>query len=159
MCTRILVLLTVLFAAVFLAPGCGSGDRSGGDTTTASISKAEFIKRVDSICTQVGKRTENEFAAFSKENHIPEGKEPTAAQYGEIGKQILIPALQQQVEKIRALGVPENDQDRISRFLDAVDNAIEKAENEPETAGKSPTTLLAGADRIINNYGFKVCGQ
>ncbi len=153
------VALTVISAFASLAVGCGGGSSSGSTTTAPPISKAEFIKKADSVCTRAGKQTEAEFTAFAKKHGVAPGKEPSPEQYAEIAKAILIPALKQQVDEIRAFGTPTGDEDLISRFLNAVDAAVEEAEAKPQEAGKSPSKLLASADKLIKNYGFKVCGQ
>lgn len=151
-------LLAVTLAAVVAVAGCGGSGASGADdATTASISKVAFIKKADAICTKVAEQSQAEYATFVKANNVPEGEEPTATQWGDIGKTILIPDLQQQIDEIRQLGVPAGDEAEISAFLDATEKAIEKVEDEP-LAAKSPSTLLANADKVSKGYGYKVCG-
>jgi hypothetical protein len=137
------------------AVGCGgSGD---GETATASIAKAKFIAKADAICSSVGKESQSEFAAYAKAQKIPEGKEPTTAQWAEIGEEILIPDLKRQVDEIRQLGTPAGDEAQVETFLDEIEVVIEEAEKDPATA-KSPDKLLADADKKISGYGFKICG-
>lgn len=168
MSVRLSVVLAVALAAVMAVAGCGGGgtDESttasttastSKDATTPSISKAEFITRADAICKEGGEQAQSEFAAFAKENKISEGKEPTTAQWEEIGTKILVPALQKQGDQIRQLGIPAGDEAQIETFLDRADEAVEKLEENPETA-KSPSTVLAEAREVIKGYGFKVCG-
>lgn len=158
MSVRMSALLAVGLATVVAVAGCGgSGGSSAADTTTATISKAEFIKKADAICTNGQKRSQSEFTAFAEENPNPKAKEPTAAEWSEIGTQILVPALRRQLDEIRQLGSPAKDEAQIEEFLDQTEEAIEKLEEEPETA-KSPAKLLADAHKTIKGYGFKVCG-
>jgi hypothetical protein len=152
---RLGALLAVALAAVIAVAGCGGS--GADDATTASISKVAFIKKADAICTKVAEQSQSEYAAFVKANNVPEGEEPTATQWGDIGKTILIPDLQQQIDEIRQLGVPAGDEAEITAFLDATEKAIEKVEDEP-LAAKSPSTLLANADKVSEGYGYKVCG-
>jgi hypothetical protein len=154
---RLSALPAVALAIVVAVAGCG-GSGASGDTTTASISKAEFIKKADAICAKGGKQSLSEFLAFEKENKIPEGKEPTTAQWAEIGTKVLVPALQQQVDEIRRLGSPAGDEAQIEAFLHRGEEAVEKLEENPETA-KSPSKVLADAHEVIKGYGFKVCGR
>jgi len=147
-----------------IVAGCGSsgdGDSTAdkGDATTATtaaITKAELIKKADAICAKSGKESEVDYAAFVKENKIPKGKEPSPAQFAEIGEEILIPVLQQSVDEIRALGAPAGDEAEVTAYLAGVEEAIEKVEKDPKTA-KSPSTLLANSDKVARKYGFKVC--
>lgn len=143
-------------ALVLTTAGCGGG--SGDDSAASSPSKAEFIKKADAICSQAAKQTAAEFAAYAKKNQLSEGQKLKPSQYAEIGETILIPALKRQIAEIEALGAPEGDEDVITSFIAAVNEAIQKAEAEPKAA-QSPEKLLAKADKLVANYGFKVCGQ
>jgi hypothetical protein len=161
---RLTALLIVALAIAAAASGCGGGgDDSGSssgdgdDATAASISKAEFIKETDAICTQGGKRTQAKFVAFLEEKAIPEGQEPSTEQVEEIGTKIMAPALEEQAEEVRQLGFPAGDEEQIEAFLAGVEEAIEKIEEEPKLA-KSADKLLTKAHQAIAGYGFKVCG-
>lgn len=152
--------LAGVLAVALILVGCGGGGSdatSGGGDSTASLSKAEFIKEADAICSKGGEQAQSEFAAFGKKNKIPEGKEPTTAQWEEIGTQILVPALRQQVDEIRQLELPAGDEAQIEAFLEGVDGAVEEVEEKPEIA-KEPSKTLTDAHQTINGYGFKVCG-
>lgn len=161
---RLTALLIVALAIAAAVSGCGGGgnDSGGGsgddgDATASSISKAEFIKEADAICTQGGKRTQADFVAFLNEKAIPEGGEPTTEQWEEMGTKIIVPALEEQAEEVRQLGFPAGDEDQIEAFLGGVDEAIEKIEGNPKLA-KSADKLLTDAHQAIAGYGFKVCG-
>ena len=142
----------------------GCGGSSGGDgnasssSTTASVSKAEFIKDGDLACAKAGKKSETEFASFVREKAIAEGQEPSEAQFAEVGETILIPALEEQRDAFRATGTPKEGAAEAEALIDAVDKAIGKLEANPALA-KSPPTLLAEAGKIARKYGFKVCGN
>jgi hypothetical protein len=162
-----MIALATALAVALTAAGCGgsdSGDSGEGDggTTTASgsVSKTAFIKEIDAVCTSVGKQTELEFTNYAKENNIALTKEPklTPAQKEHIVDAILLPALHEQVGKIRSAEVPAGDQDQVAAIIKAIEEAIETAENDP-AAVESPTKLLAGADKLLRSYGFKVCGN
>jgi hypothetical protein len=155
---RIPIFATVAVAAIaWIAAGCGGGGTTT-TTTTDSLSKAEFIKQADAICSKAGKQTQAEFVAFAERSGIGKGKEPNPSQYSEIATTILAPALKQQVKEIGALEPPEQDKDLITQFLGAVNQAIATVESEPQAA-RSPEKLLSDADKLIKGYGFKVCGQ
>lgn len=152
---RLSALLALGLATVVAVAGCGGS--GAADTTVAAISKAEFIKKADAICAKGQKRSQSELNAFGKENKAPEAKEPTTAEWSEIGTQILVPALQRQLDEVRQLGSPAKDEEQIGEYLDQSEEAIEELEENPESA-KSPTKLLADAHQTIKGYGFKVCG-
>jgi hypothetical protein len=157
-----IALLAVVLAAALILAGCGGGGSdsagsSGDNDSSASPSKAEFIKGADAICKEGGERSQSEFAAFIKESKIPKGKELTTAQWEEVGTQILAPALGRQVDEIRQLGLPAADEAQIEIFFERVDKAIEEVEENPAIA-QEPSELLADAHKTIDGYGFKICG-
>jgi hypothetical protein len=152
---RLNALLAVGLATVVALAGCGGS--GSADTTAAAISKAEFIKKADAICAKGQKRSQSELNAFAKENNASGAKEPTTAEWAEIGTQILVPALQRQLDEVRQLGSPAKDEEQIDEYLDQSEEAIEKLEEDPGEA-KSPSKLLADAHKTIKGYGFKVCG-
>lgn len=168
--TRAAALAATAALAIVPLTGCGGSGSdtsssttattaSSGDTSAgASVSKATFIKEADAICTKAGKQTETEYATYAKKNKIVEGIEPSSTQIAVVTKTILVPALKRQTKEIGALDAPANDEALINEFLEAVSSATKKAEEEPQ-AGQSPEKLLAKADKLIANYGFKVCGQ
>jgi hypothetical protein len=156
-----IALLACVLAAALILVGCGGGSSDSTDSASdsgASPSKAEFIKEADAICKEGGEQTQTEFAAFVKESKISKGKELTTAQWEEVGTQILAPALQQQADEIRQLGLPVADEAQMEIFLEGVDKAIEEIEENPAIA-KEPSEVLVDAHRTIDGYGFKVCGQ
>ena len=44
--------VVAVLAAGAIATGCGSSDDNGDSTTTASLTKAEWIAKADAICQQ-----------------------------------------------------------------------------------------------------------
>jgi hypothetical protein len=155
-----IALLAGFLAIALILVGCGGGgsdSTNGGSDSTASLSKAEFIEDADAICEEGGKQSLSELVAFAKESKLPKVKELTTAQWEEVGTRILAPALQQQVDEIRQLELPSGDEAQIEAFLDGVDEAVERVEENPATA-KAPSKVLAGARQSISGYGFKVCG-
>jgi hypothetical protein len=166
---KTLALGTVLAFAVLALTGCG-GSSSDGDANSdasteastsavASAAKVAFIKEADAVCREADKQTQAKFKAFVEQHLIAENQQPTKAQYTAIGRQILIPALKRQVTKIGALEPPSEDKATIEQFLAEAETAIESAEKNPTVAAESPEKLLADADKLIADYGFKVCGQ
>jgi hypothetical protein len=140
-----------------LAMGCGdSGD--DGTATAAPLTKAEFIRQADAICSKGGKESEAELAKFVKEQALPKGATPTAKQIAEAGSKILAPGLREQSDELHALGPPAEGADQIDEFLAGIDAAIGQLEENPAEA-KSTAKLFADTDKIAQEYGFKVCGN
>jgi hypothetical protein len=152
---RLIAVIAGVLAIATIAWGCG-GDEEG--TASAPAGKAEFIEKADALCTRGGKETEAEIAAYAKDENVDESKEPTPAQSEEVIAEIVVPALRKQVDEIRALGVPTEDEAQVNGFLDDIDAALDKAEDDPKNAVRSLGEEMAKADQQIQGY-FRVCGQ
>jgi len=166
----------IALVVALAAAGCGSSGSdnnnsssdsssvSGGDGGVASISKAAFIKEADAICASGKKQVENEYAAFLKKKGIKEinSKESSnaeaEAQATEVIETIAIPALNKQLDTIKALGAPDGEE-KVSAYLTAVEAGIEEGEAEPLTLFTSSEKVFAKADKLAGEIGFKVCGQ
>jgi hypothetical protein len=153
-----LAILAAVAAIALIVAGCGGGD----DSTTegdASLTKAEFVKQADGICKEANSELTVEFQKFSKENNLPEGKEPTKEQGEELVEEVLIPNVQQQSEDIRELGAPSGDEDRVAAILDALDQGIEEAEEDPAALLDAQDDTFDKANELAADYGLKVCGR
>jgi hypothetical protein len=154
---RLIAMLAGVVAIAVVAAGCGSSDNSS--ESTASLTKAEFIKQGDAICKKGNKEIEEGFESFAKENNLPQGKEPTKAQGRELVETVLVPDIKAQAEGIRALGTPSGDEAEISAMLDSLDEGIEEAEKDPEALFTAKSDPFASANKQAKEYGLKVCGQ
>ncbi|HSK49535.1 MAG TPA: hypothetical protein VK889_03475 [Solirubrobacterales bacterium] len=70
---------------------------------------------------------------------------------------MLVPALDRQVDELRALGVPEGDEEQVDEILVAVEDASAEVADDPSIAFEGET--LKEADELAKDYGFKVCGE
>jgi hypothetical protein len=152
---RPIALLAGALAIALIVAGCGSSS----DDSTASITKAEFIEKSDAACTRGNEQIESEFQSYAKKNGIGEKKEPTEAQSTELSETILLPAVQQEVEEIRALGAPSGEEDEVNAILDAVEEGIEKGEEDPGSLVTENPAAFAKANKLAGEYGLKVCGK
>jgi hypothetical protein len=156
-------LLTV--AAFFV--GCGGrsdGGGTGGTGTTTlsgqsdSLTKAEFIKRGDEVCKKGGEEVGAEATAYAKQNGIDlTSTNLPQAQLSEIVENVVIPGIQRQVDGLRALSPPEGEEETTTAFIDGLQKGVEEGEGDPVTFSTGKT--LAPADKKLQEYGFKVCGQ
>jgi hypothetical protein len=157
---KLIALPLVLLAAAFSA-GCGSGDSA---TDQAPISKAEFIKKASSACAKTSGKIESEFSSYvqgqagREVEKAEKAKEMTpdeaAAKVTEV---ILIPAKNQEVGEIRALGSPRGDENRIRELLDTFEEGIEKAEAHPERAAIDGDEAFGTASHMADQYGLEGC--
>jgi hypothetical protein len=142
--------------------GCGSDDKksdSGGggasSTTAPSISKSEFIAKADAICKK-GDDAIN--AAGAKV--FPRGKEPSKEQVQQFATDSVVPALQGEVDQIRALGAPAGDEDTIDAMLKSVQEGVDQIKGDPSILTQQETPQpFKDANAKAKAYGLKVCGE
>jgi hypothetical protein len=152
--------LTLLFAAVLalaLVAGCGSSDDST-DTVeeTVTLTKAEFIEQGDQICERAEKDSESEAEEFAEENDF-ELEKASEEQLEEAISEVLVPALDRQVDELAALGAPEGDEEQIDELIVALEDASADVADDPSQAFEGEP--LKKASELADDYGFKVCGE
>ncbi len=136
------------------ASGCGGDDDSSSDSTTsaaASISKEEFLKQGNEICAE-GSKTIDEAAGQTFT-----GGRPTDEQITQFVTGTVLPSIESQVDGIRALGIPEGDEDQVNAFLDDADQAVEDAKADPVSVTENSTDPFADANQAARDYGLTEC--
>src|SRR5262245_30219656 len=118
-----------LAALALVAAGCGSDDDT--TATTAALTKAQFLKQGNQICSEGNKEINAGFEEFAEENNIPKNKRPSDAQLEEVAETVLIPSVSDQVEGIKELGAPEGEEEQVEEITDAAEEAIEEGEEDP----------------------------
>ena len=152
--------LAGLAVLALVVAGCGSSsDDTSSTASTASLSKAEFLKQGNKICTEGGKQINSEFEEFSKENELSETEAPPKPVQEEAAEEILIPAINQQIEEIRALGTPEGDEGELEEVFTAEEEVLEEAEENPISILESESAKQKEANKLAKDYGLTVCGS
>lgn len=145
-------LLSAALAVVLAIPGCGD---SQDGTTTVGVTKAAFIKRADAICAKSYNQRRSGFLSF-----VQNARDEPFSDIREIRRfadTVLIPTRQQQVEELRALGAPSGDEDDVEAILEAYEEGIEKAEEDPRAAVTSTFGVFVKATELAEEYGLENC--
>lgn len=152
MSKRPIGLIAAVLALGLITGGCG------GDSSTASITKAVFIKKADAACEKGNRRLQADFATYLKSGKAAKASEPTEADYSELVATVVAPNLEQEIEEIRALGAPSGDEEQVEAILEAREESIEKAEANPELMSGNGDELFTKPRKLAREYGLKVCG-
>lgn len=144
-------------AIAAIASGCGGGDSSS--ESTASLTKAEFVKEGNAICSKGNAEIESEFEAFSKERNLSETKAPSKEVQEEAAEDILIPAISSQLKEIRALGTPEGDEGEVEEILAGAEEALEEGEEDPISLLGNEPGKFKEVNKMAREYGLTVCGE
>ncbi len=153
---RLLVPLATALAVALVVAGCGSSDDTS--STEASLTKAEFVKQADAICTQGSKDINAEFEEFTKEKGISETKAPAKDVQEEAVESILIPSISSQVEEVKALGTPEGDEGEVEALIAAEEEVLEEGEEDPVSLLEGGSAKEKEANKLATDYGLTACG-
>ena len=136
------------FGAIAIA-GCGGSDDTS--TTTAAISKDDFITQGNQICAEGNKTLD------AAGNEAFSGGKPSQADLEKYVSDTMVPTIQGEIDGIKALGAPAGDEDQVNAILDAAQSALDKAKADPSTL-TSNDDPFAEANDLANAYGLTECG-
>jgi hypothetical protein len=141
-------------ALALFAGGCGG---AGGSATTASISRAEFVKKANAICAKDEERLHADFLAFSEERQ--NSSVPPRVEGEESINQIIAPAMTREMEELQALGLPKGDEGHIEALFAAVEEGVQKARERPESVITANSEMFGKAIKLATAYGLNVCAS
>ncbi|HWP32814.1 MAG TPA: hypothetical protein VNL97_03595 [Solirubrobacterales bacterium] len=150
----------VLAATAILASGCG-GDSSANSAVqveTGSLSKAEFVNQANAICNSARTQFLSEYTAFYKKNE-PKGEAETLKLLEEATEKLVVPNYEtRMINRIAALGAPEEVVPGVTDFVETVQQQIKEIEDDPEllTETAFPFKQSAGAAQAA---GLKACAN
>jgi hypothetical protein len=153
------LVLAAALAVALVAGGCGGASASEITVQTGSLSKAEFIKRADAICTAARSQFTREYTAFVKKNYKPtSSRSAQEAVANELVESILLPNFEKPIDEISALGAPKGDEQAIASFLNALQQRLEEIHERPLILNKT-VTPLARAEKLARAYGLTGCAE
>ena len=148
-----LAAVAALVALAALVAGCGGGDSD----TSASLTKAEFIKQADAICEEGNESINVAVDEFAEEKGTTTQK-MTKKQQEEFVEQVIAGDIRSQAEEIDALGAPDGDEGQIEAMVEAVEDGADEIEEEPKVLFGKANPLAEGT-KLAKEYGLKVCGE
>lgn len=150
----------VLLATILALAGCGSGGSTESTSTesTSSPTRAEFVKQGNAICAKGEKEVAAGVEKFAKEKNFSEKKPPTGAQMEALAEEVLLPTVRRQLDEIRALGIPSGDEKEVEAIFAAVEQGIEKTEEDPSAFAEGGAGPFVKANKLSREYGLTVCG-
>jgi predicted small secreted protein len=148
------LIAAVVMAALLLA-GCGGGSDDSG--SGKSISKEEFIAKADAICKKGTERLQTAiFAALKTPQNLTKVSQ---AEQVKIVKTAMVPNVSREVKELRALGIPDGDDEKVDAMITALEEGVETAEQDPEVVTESSDAVFGISSRIAAEYGLEACGS
>ena len=144
-------------ALALVAAGCGDDD-SGTSTSTTTLTKAEFISEANRICKKQDQKIERASQQFFAD--APPSQEPPPKEVAQFGKKTVFPAIQDEIDRIEALGAPEGDEDEVSKMLDAAKSGLAKLEAHPDQLEKGGiASSFEEFQKLASAYGLDECAS
>jgi hypothetical protein len=148
--------LVVAPSALVLAVGlfaCGGGEET---LPTGTLTKKQFLKQASAICAQgTEEAQEADVAAWSKyqPDHITEDE----AVLNKISL-ALVPAREKAVRRLRAIGLPEGEEQRVDEILAAAEEGFEEGREDPPLLREGTKEFgLTRAYEMGARYGLEGC--
>ena len=142
-------LLGLLAVLALVGTGCG-----GDEEATASITRSEFLQQGNAIC----RRGELERGKLltGAEKLVKPGEE-----LGKAGKEKLILTAavnpyRKMTKELKELGAPEGEEEKVEAIIEAMEEAAQKAEDDPLLALES-IAPFAKANKLNQEFGLTNC--
>lgn len=129
-----------------IAAGCGSTSKTTSTSTTAALSKPEFLAQGNAVCEQ-GNQT-----LTAAEKAL--GKQPSEAKFKAYVADTFAPTVQKQIDGIRALASPSSDQTNIAKMLDVAQTDLNQVKGNPAVLNEKTFTNFAN---LAHPYGLTAC--
>lgn len=146
-----IVALLVIAVAVAVA-GCGSSSNSSSTTSSApsatTITKAQFVAKANAICKKGNAATQ---AAGSKL-----GNEPREAEQLAFVSEKEVPAVQAQIDALKALGAPAGEGASVANIMKTAQADLDKVKSEPRLVVHG-IDVFSNFAKLAHPYGLTSC--
>ena len=144
-------------AGGLIAAGCGGDDDNsdstdnGATTAVETLSKSAFIQEADQICKEGNDQIDQAGKSL--------GGNPSDAEIQSFIDETVAPNVENQLDQIRALGIPEGDEAQVNAILDAAQEAVDKIKSDPSVITDNGPDPFAEANKLAKEYGLSTCGN
>ncbi len=134
------ICLFIAISAALFVTGCG-----GGGSDDPQISKAEFIKQGNAICTKAREKRTADF-----------GAEPTLTTE-EIVTKLTLPSIREIAGQLDELGAPAGDEAKVDAIVTGIEKGVDKSERLIKKYPEGFEVFVASAEKLALEYGLKDC--
>jgi hypothetical protein len=159
---------TIAAVGSIAVAGCGGGDdtsttattgASGATGTAEPLTTDQWVTQADAICAQGDKQQQTAIKDFFQQQGIPTDQQPSDAQLEQLATDVLIPNIEQQIDSIKALPVPEDDADRVNAFVDQADSDLSALQDDPSQITDGNANPFAETQTLAKDLGLKNCAS
>ena len=150
-----LLAASVLLVAALLG-SCGEDEPAASrDETRGNISKEQYVKRANAICTRVGERSKS--LADETLGGLPS---PPSKELDRSYQRRATAIQRDGLADLRALPAPERDERRLEEIYDALERVIDGLAAIPaDEPGSSRGVALERFRRLAGDYGLTECAR
>lgn len=120
------------------------------------LTKAVFVKRADGICALVPVEYGKLGSSLAKEREAAKKPKPSVQ---EVAEKAAIPPLYTAAEKLKSLGPPTGDEQKIEDIIAALESAAQGLEENPKSEFGGPKSPFAEFQKLTKEYGLKGCAK
>ena len=152
------LLIPSLAVALIGVAGCGSSSSSSSTSSTAAqaLTKAEYVKQGNAICTASRVKRQAAFTAYAKAHHLNNNSAPTKAQATQLVTTLVIPSIQATISAVKALVPPSSDQAQVTAMLAASQQDLDRAKQNPAQLVTSGGNF-SHSGKLLHAYGLTSC--
>jgi hypothetical protein len=147
--SRLLLLAAAALCCLALG-GCGGG---GNGDESKPLSKAQYLRKADAICSRTEKRQQKLVSEFGQQNGDPNSPSGTE----ELISVAAVPPLRLQAEELSQLPLPTHEAAKAKSYLSAFERGISTTANDPQALVSEEPGPFAKAEELAEGFGFKVC--
>ncbi len=137
----------VVTVAILGLAACGGGEEK-------AISKDEYLKRAQQVCTEGNAELEKASnAAFAD---LKPGTTATEDQVATFVRKTVVPEIRKQVKELRELPPPEGGKKKVDEIYDALDQGLDQLDKDPKLI-LAGTKVFDKANELGTKYGIRVC--
>ncbi|HVQ57605.1 MAG TPA: hypothetical protein VMS60_01740 [Solirubrobacterales bacterium] len=164
MSKRLVAILAAVLAIAAIA-GCGSSDNdtgtAAGESTSASedaggpaLSKAEFVKQGNEVCTQGKEEAEAKLADAAAEFG---DEEPSEEEQARVVTDVIVPSFEEISDGLAELKPPAGEEDGLAELIEAFEDGTASVVDDPIAALEGDP--FGEANEKAEVLGLDVCAE
>ena len=146
--------LLLCLAAVAIG-GCGGDSDETASGEAEALTKAQWVKQADAICTKANNRQE----ALLREEVEGATDAPSKSQQADFVVNAGVPPLREAAESLEELGAPAGEEKKAEAFIDALEKALDEIEAKPLEFAEAKSAPFTPVERQAKKLGLKTCGR
>jgi hypothetical protein len=144
-------LLLMVLAAVAVGSGCGGG----GDNDEQALTKAQYLRQANAICTKGDEAKTEALSVAAQKKSRNETRLLDKKDLEDLATDVALPAVRKMVGELSELVPPEKDKEKVEAIIDSMEVGLDEIEDEPKKFVSGDAFLKV--DKLADAYGLTAC--